>query len=129
LALVKVSLPSDAYGLNAVQGIFGAIYTGIEIATERPKEGTFVSMQSPKNGAEFGHVLYPDADVTGPTGRKETHVCLADYPSEPSDSGAPVLSHPQSGATCYGFHGGRVVVQGKNLAFFVPLDNIELDDD
>jgi hypothetical protein len=132
LALVKLDTGYKNYKLYAAVVTFGkneqALITNLTVPEEsgRAKKGAEVFMLSPSNGPQYGKILVPDVDVTAGE-RKQTNVCVANYPSQPSDSGAPVVSALSSNAVCFGFHGGRFKNDNTTLPWFTPLDNLDLD--
>lgn len=129
LAIVKMLTSYRDFGAYCIQlpKSYNSKYENVIIPDEagRPAAGGFVILISPTRGASFGRIIHSDVDVNAPEGRV-SHVCVADYDSLPSDSGAPVVSGLQEGAILFGIHGGIFTSDGLIRRWFTPLDNIEI---
>jgi hypothetical protein len=98
----------------------------IEIMPTYPDKGQKVKLCGVRQEQE-GTVVYENANVEVVEGGVKLQlkgVSLATYPSQPTDSGAPIVSADRKEIEWLGIHGGSVKVDGNWYAWFTPLATI-----
>lgn len=108
-----------------IDGIYGNILDYyVNQYMSWPIEDQEIQIQGANSGSQEGKVLYPNVDITW-QGKTLKEVSIATYASQPGDSGAPVVVLDDDKVTLVGIHGGRVLVNGHDRAWFTPVATIE----
>ena len=111
-----VAVPGIGIELWEVQG--DAIAYTIESSSNYGDAGDEVQIEGLESGTSKGNIVHPAATISV-EGQKE-YAGVADYLSQPGDSGAPVIWWDGSESTFIGIHGGRVQIEGAWKSWYVP---------
>lgn len=102
-------------------GVFGNLVTyWIDAYSNWTDENEQIQIEGAASGTSSGRVVIPNAIMSVQAGGQALVVALATYNSQAMDSGAPVIGFDGEEAIFYGIHGGRVLYQQVNYAWFVP---------
>lgn len=99
----------------------------IAVMSAYPDEGQQVKLCGMRAEQQVGRVVYPNVNIDVvedgiPVQLKG--VSIATYPSQPIDSGAPIVSVDREEIEWLGIHGGSILIKGERYAWFTPLATI-----
>lgn len=99
----------------------------INVKSAYPDEGQRVKLCGVRPEQQLGTVFKANVDVDVEEDGvpvKLKGISLANYPSQPSDSGAPIVSTDRPEVEWLGIHGGSLVIEGQRYSWFTPLATI-----